>query len=182
MGLGLAIAGAVTSIAATAIGTTMGVVGSIQQQKQSEANAKAQQAQAEYNARLAEREAKALEAESAENARRQHEESQKLKSAQRAAFGSSGVDMTSGSPLALLGATAAAEQRNLMDAHYTGYRQVQKQTEAAKQYRYQGAVARKSAMSKTAAGLQIAGQVAGGIGQTGSTLLNFGSTYNNVKR
>ena len=78
MGLGLAIAGAVTSIAATAIGTTMGVVGSVQQQKQSEANAKAQQAQAEYNARLAEREAKALEAESAENARRQHEESKKL--------------------------------------------------------------------------------------------------------
>lgn len=182
MGMALAIAGAVASVAATAIGTTMGVVGSIQQQKQSEANAKAQQAQAEYNARMAEREARALEAENAENARRQHEESKKLKSAQRAAIGSSGVDMTTGSPLALLGATAASEQRNLMDAHYTGYRQVQQQTEVAKQYRYQGAVARESAQSKTATALQIGSTIAGGVGQVGSSLVNFGSTYQNVKR
>ena len=77
-----------------------------QQAQQAADNARMQQQQMEYNKRMEEREAAALEAETAENVRRQRLESERLRSAQIALLGKSGAAMASGSPLAVLGATA----------------------------------------------------------------------------
>lgn len=146
----IAIAGAT----GTAIATS---VGAAEQQKQAEANAKAQEAQLNYNKRLEEREAARIEAENAENARRQREAAEQLKAQQRALLGKSGVAMTSGSPLAILGQTAADEEMKVQDLHAGGYAEANKHREQAKMFGYQAGVARASAPSKASLGANLAG-------------------------
>ena len=160
----IAIAGAT----ATAIATS---VGAAEQHKQAEANAKAQEAQMEYNKRLEEREASKIEAENAENARRQRQAAEQLKAQQRALLGKSGVAMTSGSPLAILGQTAADEEMKVQDQHAFGSAEVNKHREQAKMFGFQAGVARASAPSKASLGANIAGTVGNGVSSIGSTLL-----------
>ena len=174
MGLTLGVIGAVTAIAGAVTGTAMGIAGAEQQRKQHNANVKMQEQQAAYNARVEEREAAALESENAENIRRMREESERLKAAQRAALGNSGSMLTSGSPLAVLGQTAAMEERNIQDAHYSGYRSVSQRRETAKQYRYQGAVAKASKIKSGNTIIQGVGQIGSGLSSVGTTLMNYG--------
>lgn len=151
----------VTSAVLAAIGATVGAVagtvGAAEQHKQAEANAKAQEAQLNYNKRLEEREAARIEAENAENARRQREAAEQLKAQQRALLGKSGVAMTSGSPLAILGQTAADEEMKVQDLHAGGYAEANKHREQAKMFGYQAGVARASAPSKASLGANLAG-------------------------
>ena len=118
--------GIILAVTSAALGT-VGIIAGAEEQKQqariAEDNAKIQQAQMDYNRKVEEREAAAVEAETAENARRQRLEAEKLKAAQRAMLGKSGAALASGSPLAILGETAAAEEMAVHDAHYGGYRQ-----------------------------------------------------------
>ena len=144
-----------------AIGATVGAVGStvgaVEQHKQATANAEAQEAQARYNQKLEQNEQARIEAENAENARRQREAAEDLKARQRALLGKSGAAMSSGSPLAILGATALDQERQIQDTQYAGYRQAQQHGEQAKMYDYQARVAKASAPSKAALGAGIAG-------------------------
>lgn len=167
-----AIAGLVTSVAATATSTTLGIVGNVQQHNQAKANAAAQANQLNYNKRLEEREAARIETETAENVRRQREASEALKAQQRALLGKSGAAMTSGSPLAVLGETAADEELKVQDIGYRGYQSAQEHREM---YGYQARVAKAQAPSKTSLGLTIAGNAAEGIGKIGSSIMNFAS-------
>lgn len=158
-------------IGGAATGIAAGAVGAAEQHKQAEANAKAQEAQMEYNKRLEEREASKIEAENAENARRQRQAAEQLKAQQRALLGKSGVAMTSGSPLAILGQTAADEEMKVQDQHAFGSAEVNKHREQAKMFGFQAGVARASAPSKASLGANIAGTVGNGVSSIGSTLL-----------
>jgi hypothetical protein len=171
---GAAIAGTV----AAAVGTTVGVAGAVEQNKQARANAEMQAQQLEYNKRVEEREAARVEAENAENARRQREAAEELKARQRALLGKSGAAMESGSPLAVLGQTAADEELKVQDIHYAGANQAQHHREQAKMFAYQAGVARAQAPSKSSLGLNIAGQMASGLG----SLASIGMGYANYSK
>jgi len=149
--------GAIIAAIAATVGAVAGTVGAVEQHKQAESNAKAQEAQLNYNKRLEERESARIEAETAENARRQREAAEQLKAQQRALLGKSGVAMTAGSPLAVLGETAADEEMKVQDLHAGGYNQAMQHREQAKMFGYQAGVARASAPSKTSLGANIAG-------------------------
>jgi len=168
-----AIASAITSVVATTVGTTLGVVGSVQQHKQAQANAEMEADQARYNQRLAEREAERKEAETAENVKRQREQAERLKAAQRALLGKSGAAMDSGSPLAILGASAAEEERKIRDIHAGGVQEENRMREQAKMYDYQAGVAKAKSPSGHALGLNIVGQVNSGMGNIAGTAMNY---------
>lgn len=159
--LGLLAWGAV----AVTTGAVLGGVSAAQQHEQARANAEMQAQQAEYNKRLAEREAARTEAETAENMRRQHEAAEELKARQRAMLGHSGAAFASGSPLAVLGQTAADEELKVLDTAYAGYSSAQQHREQAKMYQYQAGVARAQKPSSSSLGLNIAGQAVGAVGQ-----------------
>lgn len=166
VGLVISLAGA----AATAVSTT---VGAVQQHKQAEANAEAQEAQMNYNKRLEEREAARIEAENAENARRQRNVAEQMKAQQRALLGKSGAAMTSGSPLAILGQTAADQEMAVQDTHVRGAIEADKHREQAKMFGYQAGVARMSAPSKAMLGANIAGTWGGLAGTVGSAVTSY---------
>ena len=80
--------------------------------------------------------------------------------------------MTSGSPLAILGKTAADEELKVQDTAYGGYNQAMQHREQGKMYGYQGqmygyqaAAARASAPSGASLALNIAGQVVNTTGK-----------------
>ena len=158
---------ATTALAASAIstvtGTTLGIVGSVAQQRQAEANAQMQEDQMNYNKRLAEREAAIQEEENREAVRRQREQDAALRAQQRALLGKSGAAMTAGSPLALLGETARNQELAVQDMQRTGYQQSQQSREQAKMFGYQAKVARAQAPSKTMLGLQIGSTISSGV-------------------
>lgn len=159
MAMATAIASAAVAITAAIAGGVIGMVADTRQHRQARANAKMQEEQNEYNARLAEREANILEKQNQENIRRKREESKYLQSAQRALLGKSGAAMESGSPLAVLGQTAADEELKIQDMAYSGYRQGAQLTEQAKMFRYQGAVARANAPKTSDLHLKLGGRV-----------------------
>ena len=180
-----------TSIALAATGLVLGVAGGIaggivshQQEKEqsriAEENARIQQAQMEYNKRVEEREAAAIEAETAENARRQRMEAERLKAAQRAMLGKSGAAIASGSPLAILGETAAEEEKKVMDTHYSGYRTAAAHHSKAADYgvqsqiaRYNASVARRSAPTGLSLGFNITNTLASAATQTGGHVYRY---------
>lgn len=154
-------------------GGALGVAGSIQQHNQAKANAEMQAAQMNYNKRLEEQEAARIDAETAENTRRQRIQADELKSRQRALMGKSGVAMTSGSPLAILGETAADEELKIQDLRFSGYNQAQQHREQAKMYGYQAKVAKAQAPSTSSLLLNIAGQSVSTVGQLGQIGGNY---------
>lgn len=160
---------------------TIGVVGGIvsyDQQKKAaksaEKNAELQLAQANYNRKVQEQETAALVAEGQENARRQREAAEYARSQRIAALGKSGAAMSSGSPLAILGAAAADEEQNIMDAHYLSARQVAASKGKEANYSWQADIARHNvAAAKNSApdGWSLA------LGMTGGALSSL-SSYN----
>ena len=190
MAISLAVAGSIAGIVGAVTGAVGGIVSGVEsynaQKRQAEVaeqNARIQQQQAQYNQRLEEREAAAAEAEMRENARRQREESERLKSSQRAAFGKSGALMTAGSPLAVLGETAADEELKVQDLHYQSYRQQERHLIAAQGYKGEATIAGINARNAKNS-IPGAGNLAGNLaGSFGSGLANIGGslvTYNKV--
>ena len=165
-----------------ATSVTGGIIGGVeshkqakQQAKSAEENARLQQRQMEYNQRMEEREAAALEAENAENARRQRQEAERLRSAQLAALGKSGAAITSGSPLAILGQTAADEELKIQDARYAGARAAAAHRTKAADYGFGASIAAQNALaakaskpSTMALGATILGEVGSGAAQGAS--------------
>lgn len=130
---------------------TLGLIAQHNANKQAaidaEDNARLQQRQMEYNQRMENREAAAQEAETAENARRMREEAAKLRSAQIAALGKSGAALSAGSPLAILGETAAAQEMKVQDLHYSGARAAATHKIKAADYGFGAAIARQNAFA-----------------------------------
>lgn len=187
MAISLAVAGSIAGIVGAVTGAVGGIVSGVEsynaQKRQAEVaeqNARIQQQQAAYNERLEQREAAAIEAETRENARRQREESERLKASQRAAFGKSGALMTAGSPLAVLGETAADEEIKVQDLHYQGYRQQQQHLIAATGYNAEKTIAginaknaRNSAPTTGSLAGSLAGSFGSGAAQIGNSLIAY---------
>ena len=69
----------------------------------------------DFNARIEEQTALQVEAESAENSRRMRREAKRIVSGQRAAFGGSGSQVNTGSPLEVQAESAALLERAVLD-------------------------------------------------------------------
>lgn len=180
---------AATSIA---VGVTQSVESyneAAQAAQNAEDNARMQQAQMEYNKRLEEREAAAIEAEGQENARRLREAAEQERSRRIAMLGKSGAAMTSGSPLAILGAAAADEEMRIQDSHYQNARQAAQHYGKAVDYGYGAAIARQNAAAARASrpsGLSLAMGITGAVAGTaanagsyrkaGTAIYNAGSS------
>lgn len=134
----------------------------VMQHQQQKINAKAQESQANYNARLEQQAAKEQEQVTLENARRQEEANAALRASQRVAYGKSGAAMEAGSPLAVLGATAGEQQRQVQNIHQQGYWAAQQHANAAGMYKYQAGVARASRPSAMSLGMNLLGAAASG--------------------
>ena len=178
--LTLTVLGSVTSAVGAVAGTAAGIVGGIQSYEQQKTNAEAQQNMMRYNARMEQREADAELAEANEAARRQREEDARLRAAQRAAYGKSGAAMTSGSPLAVLGDTAANQELGIQDIHRTGARAYSRRTAQAQNYLYQGRVAGNSVSRGQLIG-SLGGSIAGGLSGVGGAISGGTSSYVGIK-
>lgn len=166
-------AGAIASVVTTALQVTMSAISASQQYDQAKANAKNQQALMDYNARQEQREARTEEAEAQEAARRQHFEDERFKSMQRAAYGKSGAAITAGSPLAVLGDTAADLELGIQDTHRSGARAYNQRMAQANSFLYQGQVARKS----VSPGMYLTGVFSSAASGAGNIASSFASDY-----
>ena len=187
IGLGLGLVGIATGVTAGVIGGIASHNQAKEQAEYAEANARLQQAQMEYNQRQELREAATIEREAQINALRQREESNKLKAAQRALLGKSGAALTTGSPLAILGATAADEETKIRDIHYLGARSAAASTAKAADYGFGATIAGHNASAAKASrpsgaslAANITGTVGRGVAQLGSLALGGANLYNNI--
>lgn len=149
------------------------------QAKVAEANARLQQQQMEYNQRMAEREAQALEAEGIENARRMRAAAEQARSQRIAMLGRSGTAMSSGSPLAVLGAAASAEELSIQDNKYSTARQLSQLSTKSKDYAFGAKVAanniqsaKNSRPSSLAFGFNLAGEAVN-VAKAGASILSI---------
>lgn len=138
--------------ALTALSTGLGVVGSVVggiQGKQT----------ADYNAEVAKNNAQAAKQEAAYEAQMTREQVQRVKGAQRAAGASSGLNIDSGTPVAVLGDTAKQGELDVLAQLYRGNVAATGYMNQAKQFKAEG----KSAM---ASGFINAGtSLVGGLSQ-----------------
>lgn len=190
------IGGAILSVAGIATGATAGVIGGVEQHKQArqaaqnaEDNARMQQQQLEYNKRMEEREVAALEAETAENVRRQRLQSEQLKAQQIAMLGKSGAAMSAGSPLAVLGQSAADEELMIQDTHYAGARSVAAHKVKVADYGYGASIAGQNVRAakaarptSTALGATMAGEIGGAGLKIGSVGVSLATGMQSVKK
>lgn len=141
------------ALTAVTVGT-VSAVENYQQQKaeaqNAEENARLQMAQMEYNKRMEEREAAAVEAEGQENARRMREAAEEARAQRIAMLGKSGAAMSSGSPLAILGAAAADEEIQIQDAQYNAARQRAQHMAKAADYGYGASIAKQNILAAKA--------------------------------
>ena len=158
---------ALTGILLAAAAGTYAAVSSHQQQK---ANAKSQERLEQYNAQVAAGEAERAEREARSNALRQQEEDRRFRAHQRALYGASGAALASGSPLAVLGQTAADEQLQVDDVMRGGalaYRRGSMERQNALYRAKVAAGSKPSGMALAGSLLSVAGNAMAGIGQLG---------------
>ena len=183
------IVGAAAAVVGIAAGTTGSIISSVEQHKAqkkqadiAEENARVQQRQAAYNQRVEEREAAIAAEEARENSRRQREEYQRLMSSQAALYGKSGAALSAGSPLAILGQTAADEATASDGILRTGYREQQKHLLAARGFSTDSTIAGLNAASARASKpgyTQLTGAILGHVGdgiyKTGNVIMSAAS-------
>jgi hypothetical protein len=154
---------AIIGITGVGIGATASVTSSVMAHEQQKANADMAADQARRNAFLEEREAKKIEQIAQENMRAQRLESQKLKARQRALLGKSGAALAAGSPLAILGQTAADEEKKALNMANAGYEMAQQRRNQAASYLYEGRIAKASAPSGLGLGISVAGTLGSAV-------------------
>lgn len=120
-----------------ALGTAVGVAGSIQA-------GKAQKAQADYNAKVAENDAIAAKQKAEYDASIHREKVAKLLSTQKALYGKSGVQSSSGSPLLVQNDTVTEGELDAQAILYGGDIEAGRSKSAASLYRMQGKQAKKA--------------------------------------
>ena len=157
--------GMIVSTAASVAATGMQIRGDVTAHRQQKANAEAEEAQERYNERLERMAAEQAERTAVENARRKREADEAFRARQRALLGKSGLALAEGSPLAVLGATAADQERQALDVQREGYLAAQQHLTAAEMHRYRAGVARASAPSHGSLVASLIGRGASGAGQ-----------------
>ncbi len=154
MGLELAIAGGILAI-----------ISGVNAQEQQEANAEAQEELLNYNAKQERREADYELANTQAAEERQRAEQARLRSAQQALYGKSGAALATGSPLAVLGETAANQELANQDLRLQGATAYNRRMSMANGLSYQAKVAGNSVGNSA-----LLGGIAGGMSSFGSAL------------
>lgn len=126
---------AITAMAATGLGLT--ALGQLQAGRAAEAQGESEEAFAEYNAQLAEREAEEAQEAAAGEERRHRKAGVRLKATQRARFGALGVT-PEGSPLDVMAETAAELERDALTIRRGGQLGYQRFTAEASLQRIAG--------------------------------------------
>lgn len=158
------------AMAAMLVSTVVGLVGSFAQASAMNAQAKAQEQIAEFNARQQEIEASRRQAEGQLRGQLEEKEAQSLSARARAGFAQMGIDTTQGTPL-LLEQDLAAEGQFRKNLEIASAQNEQRSLqESAKGERYEGKV---RAMASRA---QARASLLGGIGSAFGSIakMNFG--------
>lgn len=158
------------SLGATALGTGMGVISSIQQGKAQAAQAQYQADVARQNQELAEQQAGAERREGYENMTAKRQETAKLIGRQRAAAGASGAAVDVGSNLDLQADTAAQGEIDAINAYNAGIDRAYNAELQARNYGQQAAAYDAQGRGASRAGyLNAMSAAIGGIAEMGST-------------
>lgn len=175
----MAAAMANTAIVASTISAAIGVASSIQQGKQAQAQANYQAKVAQENAKLADQQASATRKEAYDEMTAQRQKTAKLIGAQRAAAGASGAAVDVGSVLDTTAETAAQGELDAIniynkgiDSAYNSQLQAWNYRQNASAYKAQGEAAKKASY------MDAASSAIGGIADVASTWgkwQNFGT-------
>lgn len=160
------------SLAGSALSAGIGVYSSIQNGKQQQAQANYQAAVAEQNQKLAEEQASAERWTGHEAAQTQRQKAARIISSQRAAAGASGAAVDFGSNLDLQADTAAQGELDAINAYSKGLDAAYNSQIQSWNYGNQASAYRASGNSAAQAGyLNAASTAIGGIADVGSTWL-----------
>lgn len=145
--------GTILSIA----GFGMSAMGALGQGQAAAADARAQAAVAEYNARVQEQEARAIRAQAEYKAKRQAEEAERYASSLRAGMGASGVVTSEGTPLMIEAKQAAESELENLIIGYQGQVGANRALSQASFDRMQADIYKRKASSASRAGWMGAG-------------------------
>lgn len=170
------------SLIMSAIGTAIGVAGSIQQSQAQAAQMEYQSKVAQQNAKLAEQQASAQRMQGYEAMAAERLKTAKLIGQQRAQAGASGVSLDSGSFLDVAEDTAATGEISAINAYNQGIDQAYNSEVQAWNYESQAAGHDFAAGQAQSSGVWNAiGQGLGGIADIGSTWATFDAKYGGDK-
>lgn len=166
----------IASIAATALSTGIGVMGSIQQSRMQQQQAEYQADVARQNQQLAEQQASAERKQGYENMIAKRQETAKLIGRQRAAAGASGAVVDVGSNLDLQADTAAQGEIDAINLYNQGLDRAYNSEIQAWNYGSQAeAYDSQASAAGSNAWMSAAGTALGGIASIGSTWANYSS-------
>ena len=166
----------IASIAATALSTGIGVMGSIQQSRMQQQQAEYQADVARQNQKLAEQQASAERKAGYENMIAKRQETARLIGRQRAAAGASGVAVDVGSNLDLQADTASRGEIDAINLYNQGLDRGYNSEIQAWNYGSQAEAYDSQASAAGANGwMSAAGTALGGIASIGSTWGNYAS-------
>jgi len=114
-----------------------------------------------YNARLLDLKARGAEMAMESETGLAHERARELKATQRARYGTSGAEVSSGTPLLVLAEQAGKMERDIMSARRTRMIEAQQYRDAARMKRWEGKQAKRSGV------MGAVGTVLGGAGGLG---------------
>ena len=159
---GLGGAGAAAGGAASGIGTALSVIGTLAGVAGSISAGKAAENTANYNAKVAENNATAERQRAAYEASITRDRVKQVMGAQRAAAASSGLDVQSGTPVAVLGDTAKSGELDVLARLYGGESQATALQNDATMFRAQGKAQKKASMINAGTSLLTGfGKIAG---------------------
>lgn len=180
MALTLLVVAAATAAVGAAGAAAAGVAGGISSYRQQQANAESQQNMLEYNANQERIEAKNVERETQEQDKRLLAQQEQLRATQRALYGKSGAAMYAGSPLALLGETAANQRMESNDLRRQGATEYNRRMSQAQSLTYQGRVA-GSSVDKGQLWGSVGGSLFSGLGGVGGAVSGGIGSYSSAK-
>lgn len=126
----------------------------------------AQKAAADYNAKVLEAQAQSEREAAAFEETQQREKAAKMRARQRVAYLASGVDLSEGTPLEVLGQQAGEMEMDALTIRYNGEIKAKQSESQAAIYRMQGAQAKKAGYTNAGSSLLT------GVGSMATSIIN----------
>lgn len=126
----------------------------------------AQKAAADYNAKVLEAQAQSEREAAAFEETQQREQAAKMRARQRVAYLASGVDLSEGTPLEVLGQQAGEMEMDALTIRYNGEIKAKQSESQAAIYRMQGAQAKKAGYTNAGSSLLT------GVGSMATSIIN----------
>lgn len=150
----------------TIIGLVMSMVSAIGGAMAAKDAGEAQKNATEYNAKVMEAQAQSEREAATFEETRQREQAAKMRARQRVAYLASGVDLSEGTPLEVLGAQAGEMEMDAMAIRYNGEVKARQSESQAGIYRVQGQQAQKAGMINAGSSLLT------GFGSAATLIMN----------